>query len=117
MSALKVISVSELIKQTRQQRDFGGWHLDQRQACVYYVDPAGRELYWIGLGRCRTSAAVLDWIAQVSHKTWASPTCVAGLVRILDDVLHLQASLCSCGRERGPIDAVAFVRRRQKVRA
>lgn len=56
--------------------------------------------YYIELERCGTSAQVLDWIVQISKKTWADDKCVANLVRILDDVLDLQANYCSFGVER-----------------
>jgi hypothetical protein len=58
----------------------------------------------VDLERCTTAAEVLDWIAKVAKKQWASAGVLAGLVWSLDDVLHLQANLCGGGRERGPVD-------------
>ena len=43
---------------------------------------------------------MLDWIAQIARKAWADPACMAGLVRALDDVLHVQANLCPGGHSR-----------------
>jgi hypothetical protein len=81
------------------------WYLNRRLVALYFGDPAsGCWAYEIDLERCRTSAEVLDWIVQVSSKSWASDATVGELVRALADVLDPQATLCSFGRERGPLD-------------
>ena len=54
--------------------------------------------YGVDLDRCRSAAEVLDWIAQVAQKTWASDAILAGLVRAVDDILHPQAHLCPSGQ-------------------
>ena len=56
--------------------------------------------YWIDLDCCRTSAEVLDWIIQISKKTWADDECLANLVRCLDEVLDLQGNYCGGGTEK-----------------
>jgi hypothetical protein len=53
--------------------------------------------YEIDLERCNTSAEALDWIVQVSKKTWATDEILADLVRMLDRCLHLQQNTCSGG--------------------
>ena len=58
------------------------------------------DRYEVDLERIPSSAAVLDWIAQVSRKQWADAETVAGLVHALDDCLHLQANYCSFGAEK-----------------
>jgi hypothetical protein len=106
-------SATEVLKRRPVRRsEFGGWRLDRRAHCLVLQAPDA--WYEIPLAECRTSAQVLDWILQIAGKTWATPTIVAGLVRALDYYLDPQATLCSFGRERGPIDAVAAVRRRRK---
>lgn len=71
---------------------WGRWSLD-RELCVLR-----HPRYEVDLEKCLTPAAVLDWIAQVAGKTWGDrDATLAGLVRALDDVLHLQATLCPCG--------------------
>lgn len=57
------------------------------------------EHYEVDLDRMKSSAAVLDWIIQVSHKTWATPRYVSNLVYALDDILRLQENYCSFGME------------------
>lgn len=56
-------------------------------------DPEGPR-YEVALNEMPDSAAVLDWIAQVSRKAWATPRIVGDLVLLLDAVLDLQSSYC-----------------------
>jgi hypothetical protein len=53
--------------------------------------------YEVDLERCNTSAQVLDWIAQVAGKIWATDKIVGALVRKLDEVLYLQKNFCPGG--------------------
>lgn len=78
------------------------WRYDKEDHAVVY-SPAGKdspEDYDILLDGMTTSAAVLDWIAQISRKNWATPRVVGDLVRLLDVLLDLQANYCSFGREQ-----------------
>ena len=86
------------------RRDWGGWRYESGTAVLALYDEAGRFLYEVDLERCDTSAALLDWIIQVSGKIFATDRVVAGLIRALDDLLNPQATLCSFGYERGPIN-------------
>lgn len=56
--------------------------------------------YYIDIKRCGTSAAILDWITQISHKAWGTQECVGWLVRAFDAVIDLQANRCGNGREQ-----------------
>jgi hypothetical protein len=60
--------------------------------------------YEIDLERCRTSAQVLDWIAQVAGKAWAWPDLIGCLCYAFEAVFDLQATFCGMGVERGPVD-------------
>ena len=84
------------------------WTFDPDRLVLDLYDDEGRWIYEVDLERCRTSAQVLDWIAQVSKKTWASDAILADLVRKLDDILNLQGSMCSFSIERGPINVQAM---------
>ena len=76
------------------------WRYHRR---AHVLSHTGRPYaYEVDLKRCRTSAEVLDWIVQVSHKVWASPAAVAQLVVALDVVCDLQATRCGGGIEGGP---------------
>lgn len=73
-------------------RDWGPWRL---KASTYVLELPGR--YEVDLERCLDSAEVLDYLAQVAGKRWATPEVVAGLLVALDDVLQVQAHLCPFG--------------------
>lgn len=76
------------------------WRYDEKNFLLVLDKPS----YGIRLAECRTSAEVLDWIAQVGGKVGWGDDVVAGLVRALDMLFHLQASLCGQGKELGPVD-------------
>ena len=58
------------------------------------------DYYEVDLERMRTSAEVLDWIVQVSHKgAWGTPKVVGDLVRLVDAILGLQQNYCGGGME------------------
>ncbi len=58
----------------------------------------GHAVYYIAFEYCTTSAQVLDWLAQISQKTWASPTLLGLVVIALDKALGLQSNLCGGGQ-------------------
>jgi hypothetical protein len=58
--------------------------------------PPGYEIY---LPELTSSAAILDFIAQISEKTWASREDVGNLVEAFDDLLTLRRNYCSGGQE------------------
>jgi len=61
--------------------------------------------YEIDLARCNSSSEILDWIIQVSRKTWATTATVGSLVKAFDDLFDLQANVCSWGRNK-PFHAI-----------
>lgn len=71
---------------------WGPWTLN---VGVYTLE---HDDYEVDLEQCTTSAEVLDWIAQVATKPWATDEVIAGLVRALNDVLAPQEHLCSSGQ-------------------
>lgn len=62
-----------------------------------------RTDYWMPVESMTTSAHVLDWIAQVAKKRTYADEEIGQLVRLIDDVVAPQATLCSGGAERGPL--------------
>jgi len=57
--------------------------------------------YYIDLERMHNSAGVLDWIAQVAGKELRFTAADVGhLVRALDELIELQAHVCSFGKDR-----------------
>lgn len=89
---------------------FSGWWLDRESMCLVFTEELRGEIYDVDLGRCGTSAQVLDWICQVAHKSWATDAVIAGLVRAINHYLHPQGRLCSGGIEGGPINVREILR-------
>lgn len=78
---------------------WGPWRFDARRRALDHANG-----YYADLDRCTTSAELADWIFQIAGKLWADDATLAGLVRALDALLEPQATLCSFGLEKGPID-------------
>jgi 1,2-phenylacetyl-CoA epoxidase catalytic subunit len=85
---------------------FGPWVLQTNRTLLHEAMD-----YEVDLDEARTSAEVLDWICQVARKDWADDVTIAWLVRALDGVLNLQSTMCSFGREKGPVDVKSVVAR------
>ena len=89
-SELRVFTATDLLETDYAQAGLDEalkdnvWRYDREDRVVVYT-PAGNDppaRYDILLEGMTTSAAVLDWIAQVSRKTWATPRVVGDLVRL-----------------------------------
>jgi hypothetical protein len=59
-----------------------------------------RTHYELDLDRCESSAAVLDWIFQVFHKSWCTAKTLRDLMLHLQKRVDPQGTLCSWGKER-----------------
>jgi len=92
-------SGADILDAVARPRDWGPWRLDTRAWVLYPVEPVPYR-YEVDLERCLTSAEVLDCIIQIAQKNWADNAVIAGLIRALDDVLHPQDTLCSCGQSK-----------------
>jgi hypothetical protein len=57
----------------------------------------GRNVYYIDLEECITSAQLLDRIMQIAGKRWANPALLGLIVKVLNEALSPQAFLCSFG--------------------
>jgi hypothetical protein len=88
-------------------RSHGGWRFIKDARVLELHDAEGRWRYEVDLDRCRTAAEMMDWIFQIEGKSWATDPIVRGLIRALNELLKPQATLCSGGVERGPIDVAA----------
>lgn len=73
---------------------WGNWRLEEEQ--FQLVHSIG---YYVDLAEMKDSANILDWIAQVSNKSWATPEDVGHLVRAVDELMDLQANVCSSGSD------------------
>jgi hypothetical protein len=86
-------------KPTPAPTTWGPWTLD-RDVLVLNLEIDGGWRYEVDLERCPTAAAVLDWLAQIEGKRWATTDVLGHLVSALCDLLEPQARLCSWGMSR-----------------
>lgn len=83
------------------------WEIDDNTMTLDLIDKDHE--YYVEISRCNSSAEILDWIIQVSKKTWVTDNILASLVRRLDHYIDLQANVCSYGRD-GKVDACEVVK-------
>jgi hypothetical protein len=75
---------------------WGRWTLHENGTLTHEHDGS----YEIDLEKCVTPAKVLDWIAQISMKKWATREDVGYLVQAMDSILRLQSNLCPGGKSK-----------------
>lgn len=94
-------SVVRVRSRPRHGATWGRWTYDERALVLCYHDDAGRWLYEIDLERIRDGAELLDWVAQVAGKRWASEADLGHLVRALGELADgIQAHFCGLGVNR-----------------
>ena len=62
---------------------WGTWSYDAKRFTLTY----GPENYGVDLDECRNSAEVLDWILQVTHKTWITSHGARDFIHAINDIL------------------------------
>ena len=72
--------------------------------------------YQVDLEELTTSAELADWIFQIAEKAWCSDTDLGIFVRMLNEILCPQGTLCSQGKEQGPIDVATVVKGLRELR-
>lgn len=80
---------------TPQVTRWGPWIYDPELNVIFH-DSKWRS-YHIDLDRMPDSAAVLDWIFQVTNKRWVSISDAGHLIEALRDTINPQATLCPFG--------------------
>jgi hypothetical protein len=114
MTDLQVKTIRQLLDGVDLESNlttWGCWKYHPENLTLECRDERG-FIYEVDLERCSTSAEVLDWIFQVSKKTWATADIVKDLLTAFDDLLSPQARLCSFGRG-GRIDPREILRSRE----
>jgi len=76
-----------------KKQSWGDWVLE-KETLVLKHKGTDYEVY---LDECNNSAQILDWIIQVSQKSWATNDVIGELVRALDDILNIQGHFCGSG--------------------
>ena len=73
---------------------WGPWRFEDNLVLVNGED------YEIDLEQINSSAKMLDWIFQISHKIRKSEYCVESLVEAFDDIFKPQSNCCSFGADK-----------------
>lgn len=94
----------------RKKRRWGPWTIDPRDACLVY-QRAGVQ-YFVAIDEMTDSAQILDWIFQVSEKSWASRGDVGHLVEAIEEMLGRDVA---AGGIDHPIDPVEILAARYGV--
>ncbi len=102
------MSIDDVFTYPQNGQTWGNWKLSTRELVLKYTGEGGYE---VDLEEMTSSANVLDWIAQVSQKAWASAEDVGNFVRAINDIFELQQRLCPAGADRR-LDASQFLRTR-----
>jgi|ERR1035438_548954 hypothetical protein len=100
----EVLNLDDVFDYPKDGHKWGNWTLDVKNRTLDYMN----NRYSIRLESMTSSAPVLDWIAQLSMKTWASREDIGYLVEAIDDIFGLQRAFCGSERDR-KIDAKAFL--------
>ena len=69
MSDLKFITLAELMAQKRD--DPLEPRIDAENQCIEFPSSPGCS-YFVDFNRCDTHAAILEWVAHLSDKEWAT---------------------------------------------
>jgi hypothetical protein len=89
---------------TSQRSVWGKWTLNPDNGCLETDNGA----YQIPVDEMLDSASILDWIFQISEKTWATSEVVGDLVKAISDILG--RGVCG-GGINNPIDPKPSLRR------
>lgn len=108
------INVDESFNKMQQHREsifrdgIGCWKID-RKGNFYCTHPDSGE-YWIAMDRLTDSPKMLDFIAQLANKSWVTSDILGDFVRLTNEVINYQGSLCGSGvGERISIEDIAFL--------
>ena len=109
-----MLSTSELTEHERSRRSrrrWRSWRFDLDALVLVFEpdDPFNAE-YVIDLTRLNHCAPMLDAMAQVRAKAWATPAIVGLLFGALDDLFRFQSRLCGSGRDKVIPDVAAYLR-------
>ena len=96
--------ILEEMKRTPKQTQWGRWRL--KDGCLV---PEHAPDYYVDLRRITDSAKALDWIVQLSKKSWVTEEDLGFLVKALDYILGFQQRYCGGGISHD-VDPVPLLR-------
>lgn len=112
-----VVAVGDVLQDLAEHRQrlienpvWGKWTLHRETFCLVYKGNAG-EWYEIELSTFTDSAAILDWIYQVTSKTWMPARGITDLLKAINDIFYPQENYCSWGqdRKRDPMEVAQWI--------
>jgi hypothetical protein len=75
------------------QTQWGQWILDMGAHVLHHTEGC----YDVDLDQMNTSAEMLNWIFQITGKTWATKEDLGDFLHALDYLLNPQGNLCGSG--------------------
>ena len=90
---------------SRTKTQWGSWRFEKSNWTLRHPK------YEIDLARMDTTGDMLDWIFQVSMKSWATREDVGYLIEALNDIFNPQSTLCS-GGSNGSINSVEYLKKK-----
>jgi len=90
-------------------KKWGPWRYDARLLSLTHT----ARRYEVDLEQCNTSAEILDWLCQVSQRSWCSREDAGYLLAALDALLDPQAHVCSGGIEGSGFSASKYLRQQR----
>lgn len=91
---LKVTTLVELQKAHRWPQQWGPWRFADNLVLI------NDDGYDIDLEQINSSAKMLDWMFQISHKARKDIYCVESLIEAFDDIFAPQHNCCSGGNDK-----------------
>ena len=89
--------LAEILEEDHRRTQWGNWRVNGSNWTLVHAETN----YEIGLEEMNTSGEMLDWIIQISEKSWATPQDKSDLLDALNSIFGPQSSLCSCGGKSG----------------
>ncbi|HOD64858.1 MAG TPA: hypothetical protein PKO04_11390 [Smithellaceae bacterium] len=106
----RVVSSREMAEILKRQPDpVAGqvkrfYKTDLKIGVIWLYDDSGRQVYEVDLDSCNDPAGVLDWIFQVTNKTWCTPEIAFAMLYAFDEAFveafgeTVQGAICHGGK-------------------
>jgi len=94
-------------------RQWGNWKLSITERCLEHSRHSSQVPYQVSLDEIHNSASMLDWIFQVSSKSWTKYKDISDLISALDNIFDPQGTFCRGavnGAEGTSIDASEYLK-------
>tara|TARA_Y100000114_G_C11595902_1_gene248005 strand:- start:116 stop:466 length:351 start_codon:yes stop_codon:yes gene_type:complete len=90
-------TLNEILVNIKYPQKWGSWYFTKKLTLDLKVK--GNIVYWIDLKNIDSCAEMLDWIFQISCKSYTKGH-IEDLIQALNDIFIPQANCCSSGKEK-----------------